>query len=612
MAGFSILFVIGFSAIIAISTLTLERLKVGGPEYARIVDGKDVIADILPPPLYAVEAFLETHEVMRDPKRLPQVKERLGQLKQDFDTRLTYWRQSALPPELMALLETSSAEGNKFWKTTQEEFLPALEKGDTAAANVAFERLRDSYAAHRAAVVTLVDKSNAFLNDAQASAEAQSRFWQTIMMATAATVLAVVAGLLIGAYLQVVRPLSAMAAYLRKLADDDLEAEVPFTRRKDEVGDMAASVAVLKAVRVERRRLAAEAERTRQLAEQERETRSRTDEQNRRQALVATEVIGKGLGALAEGDLEHQIGDSLHPEAEQMRADFNSAVETLRATLKGIVNAAGSISGGMTELVTAADDLAQRSESQAAALEQTSVGLANVSTKVDGAAQAAKEAHQIVVGSTADADASMATAGRAMQAMDEIQRSSNAIGGIIGVVDEIAFQTNLLALNAGVEAARAGEAGRGFAVVAMEVRQLAQRSSDAAREIKNLIAASSEHVDTGVRVVGETERGLQRIKSKIAEMNTVVSQIAGGASEQTVSIREISKAIGELGQATHQNSAMVEKSHAATRVISDEAAHLLELVRRFRVGDDDQSARQGKVINLPAARQASGSQRHIA
>jgi methyl-accepting chemotaxis protein len=607
MAGFSLLFILGFSAIIAISSISLNQLKVGGPEYARIIDGKDVIADILPPPLYIVEAFLISHDLERsigDAQKLSQEKQRLARLKGDFDTRLAYWRQSALPQELVGLLEKSSSDGLKFWSTLETDFLPALETNDAVAAAPAFETLRASYEAHRAGVDALVAKSDAYLKAAEASAKEQSNFWHAAMIGTAALVSVIVAVLLVGAYLRVVRALRGMASYLDKLAKDDLEAEVPYTGRRDEVGDMAASIAVLKAVRQERRRLSGEAEAMRVEAEREREARAAADNESRRASQFAAEVIGQGLDQLAGGNLLHRIEEPLDPQAERMRTNFNDSVGKLRDTLVAIVRSANAIFTGMQSMAASADELARRSESQSASLEQTSAALAQITDTVRRSAEGAGHTTQLVASSKADAEAISATMQRAIQAMNEIERSSHAISGIIGVVDEIAFQTNLLALNAGVEAARAGEAGRGFAVVAMEVRQLAQRSSDAAREIKELIAASGSQVATGVKIVGETQEGMERIKEKVSEINAIMSTIATGASEQANSLKEINIAMGDMDKMTLQNGTMVDQSTAATHAMSAEASELLRLVKQFRVGEAGVAHGHNNVVELPRQRQA--------
>ena len=190
-----------------------------------------------------------------------------------------------------------------------------------------------------------------------------------------------------------------------------------------------------------------------------------------------------------------------------------------------------------------------------------------------------------------DADRSGAIVKQAMTAMGSIEGSSRQVGQIIGVINEIAFQTNLLALNAGVEAARAGDAGRGFAVVASEVRALAQRSADAAREIKELIAASTEQVNAGVKLVGETGQVLTRIVSEVLDVNTAVGAIAASVQEQSVALVEVNSAVNQMDQATQQNAAMVEETTAASHCLASQAEELARMTGRFQLGDLPNKAR---------------------
>jgi methyl-accepting chemotaxis protein len=248
--------------------------------------------------------------------------------------------------------------------------------------------------------------------------------------------------------------------------------------------------------------------------------------------VMAVNEIAAGLSRLAEQDLEQEIARQFHPSFEKLRADFNRSLDKLRSAMVRIAESAGAIEAGTLEIATASDDLSKRTEQQAASLEETAAALDEITTAVKKSAEGAAHARQVV--STADQDAknSAHVMRQAVEAMQGIAKSSTQISQIIGVIDEIAFQTNLLALNAGVEAARAGEAGRGFAVVASEVRALAQRSAEAAKEIKGLISNSSIQVESGVKLVAETGQSLERIMTQVADINSVISDIAVGAQEQ--------------------------------------------------------------------------------
>jgi len=245
---------------------------------------------------------------------------------------------------------------------------------------------------------------------------------------------------------------------------------------------------------------------------------------------------------------------------------------------------ADAIQTGTQDMSTASDDLSHRTEQQAASLEQTAAALDEITATVKKSAEGATHARQVVAAADGDAKKSAIVVRQAVEAMDAIAKSAQQISQIIGVIDEIAFQTNLLALNAGVEAARAGDAGRGFAVVASEVRALAQRSAEAAKEIKGLISTSATQVDHGVKLVGETGKSLERIMAQVTEINDVVGAIAAGAKEQATGLDEVNSAVNQMDQVTQQNAAMVEQSTAASRSLSQETAQLAGLVGQFRIG----------------------------
>ncbi len=300
----------------------------------------------------------------------------------------------------------------------------------------------------------------------------------------------------------------------------------------------------------------------------------------------AVDDIAAGLTSLADGDLTCTIERPFIPGLEKVRVDFNAAIARLREAMRTVGENAEGIAAGSGEIQHASDNLAKRTEQQAAAVEETAAALEEISQTVADSAKRAEEAGSLVARTRKGAEQSGEVVRNAVNAMGQIETSSKQISSIIGVIDEIAFQTNLLALNAGVEAARAGEAGRGFAVVAQEVRELAQRSATAAREIKTLITTSSEQVSRGVSLVGQTGRALEEIVEQVVDINTNVSAIVEASREQATALREVSHSVNTMDQNTQQNAAMVEETTAASHSLAREAQVLRDLLARFRFAQE--------------------------
>jgi len=311
-----------------------------------------------------------------------------------------------------------------------------------------------------------------------------------------------------------------------------------------------------------------------------------------RNQSAALHALTEALERLAAGDLCARIEKPLAPEFDKLKADFDATVAKLQDAMATIRQNALVISSGTREISAAADDLSQRTERQAASLEETAAALEEITTTVKNAAEGAAHARNVVATAKADAERGGTVARAAIEAMGSIDKSSEQISRIIGVIDEIAFQTNLLALNAGVEAARAGEAGRGFAVVASEVRALAQRSADAAKEIKSLISTSATQVKSGVELVGQTGSAFERIVGQVADINGVVADIANGAHQQVQALQEVNGAVNEIDRVTQQNAAMAEEATAASHSLAEKTTELNMLLDGFRLRETSAPARR--------------------
>ncbi|MGQ2968037.1 MAG: methyl-accepting chemotaxis protein [Allorhizobium sp.] len=422
----------------------------------------------------------------------------------------------------------------------------------------------------------------------QVRQEADASATLAMRLSLAAVILAALMalGAAIVSVVRVARPISTITGSMRTLAAGDTETAIPFADRRDEIGEMAAAVSVFRDNAIERAALERQAEESRSVSETE---RMRREEQKAREAAevqFAVERLAGGLQKRSDGDLAVELGERFAEHLDPLRINFNHSVERLRDAMQAVGDNARAIDAGASEMLAAADDLSKRTEQQAASVEETAAALEQVTTAVKDSAVRAEEAGALVGRTRVGAERSGEVVRRAVDAMHAIEKSSSEISNIIGVIDEIAFQTNLLALNAGVEAARAGEAGKGFAVVAQEVRELAQRSASAAKEIKGLINTSGEQVRNGVALVGETGKALEAIVREVQGINQNVTAIVTSAREQSTGLAEINMAVNQMDQGTQKNAAMVEQSTAASHGLAQQATALMQLLGQFRLGDE--------------------------
>lgn len=368
------------------------------------------------------------------------------------------------------------------------------------------------------------------------------------------------------------RPIDQICRRMQSIAAGKYDVQVEAADRGDEIGKIAQTLLSMKGD-----------------LQKAREAEDSRAEAQRVQHLVVSE-LSRGLRDLANGDFSSPLTTSFPGEHEKLRQHFNQTLKTLKTTVLNVVDTAESIHRGGESISQGSESLSERTSSQAATLEQTAAAMDELTSSVRSTADTARGVEQTMLEAKSEAEESGDIVKSAVEAMNGIEQASEQISHIIAVIDDISFQTNLLALNAGVEAARAGESGKGFAVVASEVRALAQRSSDAAMEIKTLIGDSTRQVASGVTLVGQAGNALDKIVSRFAEISALVSNIAESAAEQSTGLNEINTGMAQLDSVTQQNAAMVEESTAASRLLNSDASTLLELVAHFVTKKKDVSA----------------------
>lgn len=526
--AFGIALAIGFTAVVSTSLYAVRELKVGGPLYSDIKLGNDLIADILPPPEYVIEAYLEATLAMREPEQLAAHGERLVQLRKDYDERKAFWVSSSLSADLKtALVSKSDAEVQKFWRILTDQLLPALKSKDMAGAERAYAQVKDAYTAHRAVIDSIVENANKQNADMEKLAADRDSSILYILLGVAAAVLAFIAAGLLGVALGVVRPIVRMTDTMQKLATGDLAADIPFAHRQDEVGSMAGALQVFKQGAIENARL--------------------REEQLQKEQEAALAKRG-----------------ALHQMAETVERETGRSVDTASATTQGVERAASSLSeiarslSSESQAVAAASTQALgSSQTVSAAAEELSASIREIATQVARTSTVTKSA-------VAGRERARSTIQALADAVKKIAEVSDLIGGIAG-------QTNLLALNATIEAARAGEAGRGFAVVAAEVKSLSDQTAKSTEEITRLIAEVQASTQAAVDAV-ETMGG------HIVEIDGVATSVAAAMEEQDAATREIARSISESASAAKEVSAKIANVSRDAASVNERAADVRQAI----------------------------------
>ncbi|TCL73692.1 methyl-accepting chemotaxis protein [Rhizobium sp. BK251] len=588
LALFGAVVILGLVTSIGIQNYAFNKLRVNGLMYKQIIYGKDLVADILPPPLYVIEPYMLALEAVRNPAVAEANMERIATvLKPAYEDRRKYWHETALSGDLkQKLLEDVLVKGDEFWDVMNGEVAPALLAGNSAAIPPAFDKLARAFHSHEKAVNELVQMANKFQATAEGNAAAETEFLSTITLSSAAVSFVLLVGGLYMLRRRAIVPLSAMRDYMAVLASGDYSREVPYVRRSDEIGEMAQAVTVFRESAEERNEIRRRQDNTReaQVRDDAARAAAKAEEDEERQNVIAS--LGKGLERLSAGDLTVRLDEPFTAAYEMLREEFNTSVDMLAEAMTEISAATDTVRTGSKEIASGTDDLAQRTEQQAASLEQAASALDEITVTVKTSSERAREASAMMAQTKDSAGRSAAVVRDAVIAMEKIEESSTQIRSITNVIDEIAFQTNLLALNAGVEAARAGEAGKGFAVVAQEVRDLAGRSANLAKEINHLIETSSTQVAAGVSLVNRTGEALNEIDEQVRKVTGLVEAIVRTSSEQSTALSEVNAAVNRMDQVTQRNAAMVQETNGACRELGDEALLLNRLLARFRLAED--------------------------
>lgn len=572
-------------AAIVIVGIAVSYIRFGGPLHKENLLQDELLADVLPPPAFVVEPYLHATWTLSDPGHAARARAELAEERTLFEQRKAYWQTAPIPEELRDEVSATIGTADAFWAAIDKRFLPALAAGDLETmTRVHHDELASAYQKQHDAVERLVEHSTAYRTSLMDHA---NRLVMVLIVAFAGIALAVFAIVLQAARMirqRVVAPLVETADTMQRMAEGDYRVEATGAERNDEIGVMARAIAVFRENGM-----------------------ARAKAQEEQQAVVA--ALSAGLDCMARQNLEHRIEQRFPGDYEELRTNYNIAVDALASAMRTVRVGAASVMSSIAEIRDASDDLARRNEQQASSLAQTASAMHRVTGSVRETASGAKDVNVAINSAHGEASSGGEVVQQAITAMAAIEASAQEISKIISVIDGIAFQTNLLALNAGVEAARAGESGKGFAVVATEVRALAQRSAEAAQNIKTLIENSTSQVEEGVRLVGETGTRLTGIVDQIAAVDALVAQIAQSAARQAESLEQVNVEVAAMDRMTQANAAMVEQSSAATRSLSSEAERLTDLVATFRTRDIEN--RPVEAPNPHILRRTSALQEHL-
>ncbi|MBI5321726.1 methyl-accepting chemotaxis protein [Bradyrhizobium sp.] len=525
---FAVITIFGFVAVVGTGRWALEQLRVGGPLYTKIKLGNDLIADILPPPEYVIEAYLESTLAMRDPSSHAGRRARLAELHKDYEDRRDYWRKSELDAGLkQKLIERSDAEVQRFWKASERDMIDALARGDRKEAEKAYAELSTAYAAHRAIIDEIVKQANDANTALESDASSRVDWFNTLLWSISGLVCATVVLGLLGIIFGIIRPLSAMTGAMRNLADGDLTTGIPSLNRRDEIGSMAAAVEVFRDNSVR----AAESDRRME------ELRAGA-EQEQRQVLI-------DMCRILEADLDSAVAEVL--------AISNDASQRGEAAARD------------------AQTIASEACAVAASSEQATSNVTSVSAATEQLSAAGREIAQRAVETAQFANRAAEEVEQASTTVAALNEAATRIETVTHLISEVAAQTNLLALNATIEAARAGEAGRGFAVVAHEVKALSKKTSEAAEDIAHRIQDICRVSRESIDVIGKVGVAVSGIKE-------VTGAVAAAAEQQEATLLDVARSLTEASQGVALVSENVTRISGRSAEIETQSRLVSQLV----------------------------------
>jgi len=548
--SFGILTVFGLLAVISASNYAISQLKIGGPIYDKIKLGNDLVADILPPPEYVIEAYLEATLALQDPSSLAVRRDRLAQLRKDYDERRDFWSKSDLDPAIRTkLVERSHDDVQRFWGHVEQSFLPAIARGDMAAAAKSYADITAAYTAHRAVIDEIVKQTNDENAATETEATGRVQSFTMILWSISAFVFIVIGAGIVGIAKGVIQPIIGMTAVMQRLAGGDLESEIPCLGRRDEVGSMATAVQVFKqnALRV--------------------------------QAMEAAQTLSAKKAEQDNRAAMQSIADGFETAVGKIIRTVSSASSDIEAAAGGLTRTAETTQELSATVAAASEQSSSNVQSVAAASEQMASSVAEISRQV-------QQSHRI-------AEAAVAQAERTNVRISELSQSASRIGEVVRMITAVAEQTNLLALNATIEAARAGDAGRGFAVVASEVKALSAQTAKATEEIAAQVTqmqAATEHSVSAIKEIGNTIGQISEISTAIAgaveeqglathKIARNVQQAAQGATQVTGSIADVNRGAADTGSAAGQVHSLAVSLLAESNHLNTEVASFLQTIR---------------------------------